>query len=139
MTTPESQTVTLFGGRSVSVIKADGTTETLTVRQLPLRDYEAAFKLSDDEQCLVALICGKDKSWLYGATPEAAITPESYEELLAAAQEVNAKGFFAYAERRQTTMAKRLNSLGADVVKAAAAAAAGISSTPQPRLRPMPG
>jgi len=93
---------TLFGGRLATVAFLDGRTEEITVRQLPLRDYERAFNILDDELALTALICGKDKAWLTGSKEDGSdgLQPESYEALRAAAQEVNGNGFFAWSQRR---------------------------------------
>jgi hypothetical protein len=93
---------TLFGGRLATVTFLDGRTDEITVRQLPLRDYEKAFNILDDELALTALICGMDKAWLTGTKEDGSdgLQPESYEALRAAAQEVNGKGFFAWSQRR---------------------------------------
>lgn len=86
---------TLFGGKKVLAQLIDGTAAEITVRQLPLGEYEKAFALFEDEIALVALICGQPKVWAE------MLQPESYEALQAAAQEVNARGFFAWSARRQ--------------------------------------
>jgi len=85
---------TLMGGRLVKVTLLDGTEIEVKVRQLPLGEYDRAFPLSEDEIALVAFICEQPKSWAD------ILTPESYELLFATAQEVNAKGFFAFCRRR---------------------------------------
>ena len=92
---------TLFGGRTVGVVHEDGSAEEILVRQLRLMEYEAAFRLLEDEISLTALICNRDKGWIN------TLQPEYYETLQAAAREVNAKGFFSYAERRNTQMQQR--------------------------------
>ena len=100
---------TLFGGRLVPAVPfADGHTEDVRVRQLPLADYERAFAVRDDEIALTALCC---ESVAPGATASGGahsrdwaltLAPAGYEALYAAAREVNAAGFFAYSARRET-------------------------------------
>ncbi len=105
---------TLRGGRSAIAKFEDPETpdEVVQVRQLPLRDYERAFKLFDDEVGLTALVCGKDKAW------GMSLDPKSYEDLHAAAQEVNAGGFFAYAARRQDALVRRINQVSPEMLRA---------------------
>lgn len=95
---------TLMGGRRVQIQFADGRTEEILVRQLPVRDYDTAFVVLEDEMALTSLICGRklDKTWIAGTREDGGdgLLPESYELLQAAAREVNAKGFFAFAARR---------------------------------------
>lgn len=108
---------TLNGGRVVTVVKADGSKEDITVRQLPLKDYSAAFAAFDNEMELVSVICAKDKNWVF------TLAPDSYEELLLAVQAVNDKGFFAYAARQNERLTKRLNSVKPEVLQAVSAKA----------------
>jgi len=92
---PDPKLETLFGGRNVCVTLLDGTSAEFKVRQVPVAEYERAYALLDDEAALTAFICGHEKKWCDH------LTPESYEALYAAAQEVNAKGFFARAARQR--------------------------------------
>lgn len=99
----EPKTDTLFGGRPMTAHLLDGNTVDLRVRQLPLRDYERAFALLDDEISLTAFCCdtGQPKAWAE------TLAPESYEDLRAVVEEVNAKGFFAWSARRLTKLAEQ--------------------------------
>lgn len=109
---------TFNGGRNVIVAKKDGSTETVFVRQLDLEEYPKVLQptkefpagIYSDEFALTAFLCGKDKKWLFGAPPEKkdALTPESYEQLQAAAWEVNERGFFSFANRIIQRGEKRL-------------------------------
>jgi hypothetical protein len=91
---------TLMGGRKVAVnllTLADGSvppSEEVLVRQVPVREYEAGLALYDDEIARTAFVCGKAKDWAF------ALTPESYEAVRAVAEEVNARNFFGFCERR---------------------------------------
>ncbi len=109
----------------------DGKTDTVRVHQLRLSQYEAAFAKFDNEFELLGLVCGHDAKWAM------TLMPESYEDLLKAAQEVNAKGFFVYAERRHGLLTRRLNSLSPQILSAATQAA-GTSSNSSQRPRPRP-
>ena len=138
---------TLFGGKKCSVQFADGRTEEITVRQLPLGEYERAFQFLDDELAITALICGKDKNWLTGTPPDASdsILPEHYEMLQADAREVNAKGFFAWSARRQAREAAALNEkiaamakLSPEQLKAATESGARLMSPTSSPTSPRP-
>jgi hypothetical protein len=134
MTTPnettnlETKNDTLFDGRSVTVLFEDGNQGVVRVSQLRLSQYEKAFAKCDDEFEMLGLICGHDGAWAM------TLQPESYEALLVIAQEVNAKGFFAYADRRHGQLTRKLNSLSPQIL--AAATQAGTLSTSSPRPRP---
>ncbi len=104
---------TILGQRNVSVKFTDKRTDTFIVHQFLIPDYPAALKLFADEIGLVALACRKPRAEIE------ALTPESYEELQAAVQEVNAKGFFVYAARQQKLGQETLSALPADLVQAA--------------------
>lgn len=131
-----NKTETLFGGRLVAVTFNDGSTGEIKVRQLPLGEYERAFAVLDDEISLVALICGLKRDELVGtlstASPSSSssnpsgVTPESYELLQVAAEEVNKNGFFVWSVRRtakqdekQGRMVEAMATLPPDVIKLA--------------------
>lgn len=101
--------------------------ETVEVGHIPLKHYEKAFLASDDELELCAIAIGKSKSWVMG------LAPESYEDLMGAIREVNAKGFFAYASRRQEAVINRMNKVSPEVLRLAAEKGSTIT---QPGLRP---
>jgi hypothetical protein len=123
---------TLLGGRDVNVTNIKGETEAVKVHQLPIRKYEAGFLKVDDEIGLIAFICDKPKDWALD------LQPESFEAVRQAAQEVNAKGFFAYAERKYQKSIQRLNSLSPEILKETLKGA-NASNPLSPGLRPLPG
>lgn len=106
-----------LAGRSitVSIIGTDNTIteESVLVQQIKVRDYDKAVKLIDKELELNALICGKTPEWIHS------LAPESYEQIEAAAQELNAPGFFKYAQRYQERLTIKINSYKVEVMKAA--------------------
>ena len=91
---------TLNGGKTITVIHeptaegAEPVAESVKVRQIQVRQYEAGFTLVKDEAALVGLLCGKEKTWAL------TLTPESYEDVLETGREVNRRGFFTYCQRR---------------------------------------
>jgi hypothetical protein len=121
---------TLFSGRTVVVLFEDGTQSPVKVNQLRLAQYEQAFTVMDNEFELLGLICGHNGAWAK------TLQPESYEALLVTAQEVNAKGFFSYAERQHGALTRRLNKLSPQLLQAASQAVASSQSSQKPRPRP---
>ena len=89
-----TQDDTLFGGRPVSVVLEDKSTDTFTVRQFRLKEYKSLLPIMDDEIALVATACDKTRPQLE------LVQPASYEALHKAMREVNAEGFFTFAARR---------------------------------------
>lgn len=148
--TAQQKNETLFGGRDAIALHEDGSKTAIRIRQIPLGQYPKAYSLLEDEFALTAFCCcptgpagvGEpfSKDWVL------TLLPECYEELQAAAREVNERGFFAYArrqkEREQEAMKVELTALSAldpEMLKAAAAVGADGRSTsamPSPRPRP---
>lgn len=120
---------TMFGGRVVKVVFEDNNTEEVKVRQLPLRDYDRAFAVIDDEIALTAHICGKSKDWALS------LQPESYEALQEKAREVNGRGFFGWSERKSRELTKFVAGMGPEIAQAAMASTSQNGSSRQP-LRP---
>lgn len=127
--TPDQKTETLFDGLEITAVCEGGSTEQIKIQQFKLGQYQAAFIRIDDEFNLVSLACGKKDGWAI------TLTPDCYEAILAAVQKVNARGFFAYAERRQAQLVQRLNSLTPQMLKAASEAATSSTSLQRPRPR----
>ena len=129
---------TNLNNRLVTVVLLDGTEAQFTVRQLPVGEYKRAFSLIDDEIGLTALICGHDHLWANN------LSPDGYETLFAAAQEVNAKGFFAWSKRRQQRDADQQAAILPALMKmspeqirtAVAAGMQSVSPTSSPKPRP---
>jgi hypothetical protein len=120
-TPPLSQLEILLGRRRVMVqpmpLEMPGVEtviappEEIIVKQFTGEQYDTALPLVDDERGLVALACGRTKKEL------AALTPESYELLQAAVWEVNAKGFFPFAQRQIDHWIKSLANLPQHLAK----------------------
>lgn len=144
-TTPQNQADAFFGGRTVTVVHEDGSTESVTARQLPLKHYKSALPLLDDEFALTAFCCDRttekgpavaDSNWVM------TLRPKSFESLRAAVSEVNAEGFFVFAtrhtEKQRRENEKLLQALDPERLKALSQAGASAlqNSSPRPRLTP---
>jgi hypothetical protein len=107
---------TILGSRNIEVTSSEGATETVSIHQISLKDYERAFAAIDDEFELAAIVTGRDKKFILS------LSPESYESVRIILEEING-GFFVYADRQMAKLAKRLNSMSAHVIAAAKAKA----------------
>lgn len=85
---------TLTGGRQMTARFANGTSEAVTLRQVPIRLMPAYLATMDDEPALLELVADKPKGWADG------LTIESHEELIAASEALNSDTFFAWLRRR---------------------------------------
>jgi hypothetical protein len=93
----------LLGGREFRVKLIDGSTETVQIRQLPVRDFERYLAKLDDECGVAEMLCLKEAGWADR------IHPTSLGELVTAGEEVNAD-FFVPWLRRRADRAKRIAS-----------------------------
>lgn len=66
----------ITGGKSVLVEKRDGSSERVTVRELPIRQLTRLLELQDDEAALVELYCDKPEGWAD------ALTSTAHEQVL---------------------------------------------------------
>lgn len=98
---------TLLGGKNITItLDRDPSapdqpprSESILVRQIPLRDYPEGLRLYRDEISLVALLLGKPVEFVLGTEKSPGLSPESYEEVLRVGREVNEKHFFAFCRR----------------------------------------
>jgi hypothetical protein len=102
METEESKKATgldiLAGGTNVTVKLLEGSTDTIFVRQLAVKEYGALADVMDDEIGQVALFTGKPKEWAER------LSPQSHHELMTAAWRLNGDFFWGWFERRLATM-----------------------------------
>jgi hypothetical protein len=87
-------------GRPFVLRLEDGTTRDLVLLPFRVRDFMALFPHFDDEPALVARACG------LAAGEE--LTPESYDAVATALQEINVP-FFAYCSRRMAGLNRMQN------------------------------
>ena len=90
---PPTKLETALGGIDITVGHLDGTTETVKVRQLPVKDYKRALKSLADETTWLALVVDRNPVWVEG------LHPASYRALAEAAEAQNAD-FFAWSARQ---------------------------------------
>lgn len=126
------KTETLLGGASHDITLADGTTATVKVRQIRLKEYEAAARIADQEFRLVELVCDQPAGWVE------TVSPESYELLATEMRRLN-PSFFAWQGRKRADLYRNLppavlDRAVAEATRAAVGSALPISSgTSRPR------
>lgn len=91
--------LTVLVGEAHDITREDGTRETVTLRQLKVREYPAARLVVGDEPRLLELMCDRPAGWAES------LSPQSYEELTARVPEVNALFFACSARQARTQMA----------------------------------
>src|SRR5690606_9995649 len=62
-TSISSEQAVLTGGAALTGSHVDGTSETVTVRLLKIREFPDYLRLTDQEEQLAAFLCGKDEAW----------------------------------------------------------------------------
>lgn len=85
---------TLRGGQSIIVTFDDGSTESVFVRQLPVKDFEAWLGALDDEPRVAALLCERDSCWVDR------LTNESLEAIVTTGERLNRDFFERWLQRR---------------------------------------
>lgn len=85
---------TLMGGTEMTVEKLDGTTETVKVRQLPVRLLQSYLLKLDDEAAAIELFCDKPEGWAD------TLTIASCAAIVTKGEELNSESFFAWLQRR---------------------------------------
>lgn len=85
---------TLLGGRDLTITRLDGSTETVKVRQLPIRRFEALRATLADEPARVALYTGQPPPWAD------LLTPESFEAIIVEGDRLNADFFGRWLQRQ---------------------------------------
>lgn len=95
----------------IEVIHETGTAESVEVETIKLANYPAAYAAhsAGDEFRLVEIACGgRPRGWAVG------LTPESYDQLIAATYNAN-PGFFAYSARQ--TMSRGVGNVAAEMLR----------------------
>ena len=91
----EEKILPLIGYKEVTVTHNDKTSQTVRVKQLPVRSMPDYLRAQDDEAALIALACDKKPEW------SDTLTPESLENLVAEVEAVNKDFFQRWFERRK--------------------------------------
>jgi len=86
---------TLLGGRGAMMVQlTDGTSQEVTVRQLPISEMPRLAGSIEDETAQVELYCAKPKGWA------AKLTAEAHEQLITEGERLNADFFARWVARR---------------------------------------
>lgn len=90
----DNKITTLMGGSEMTAQKLDGTSETVKVRQLPVRLLQSYLLKLDDEAAAIELFCDKPEGWAD------TLTIESCAAIVTKGEELNSESFFAWLQRR---------------------------------------
>jgi hypothetical protein len=76
----------------------DGTTETVSIRMLPVREYESFARVLENEPRMAEILCGRPEGW--GDT----LRPDSLGEIITQGERLNADFFVPWFRRRAERM-----------------------------------
>ena len=93
-TQPPTPLATVLGGIHLQARFRDGKTETVLVRELPVRELPSYARALDDEAKSVELLLGKPEGWADW------LTNESFLEILTKADELNVPFLAAFLKRK---------------------------------------
>ena len=91
-----------IGGTEMIANLHDGSTETVRVRELPIRDMPTYLMVSNDEAQSVELFCDRPKGWA------SRLTRASHEALVTEGERLNLDFLRRYAERQDARRLKLL-------------------------------
>lgn len=131
MDSNENKNATLFGGVDLTVALQNGGTETVKVRQLTIRFYQKLLEKIDDEAAQLELYCDKPQGWAD------TLTPASFKEAIAKADEINADFFIPWVKRRLARQELAMPGFAEKLSKAVVTSA--VSSPPAPSPLGSPG
>src|SRR5688572_11114890 len=98
--TAKNSIATLCGGIDYTATKRDGSSETVQILQLPIKQFPAYSKVLTDEPALVDLLTGKPKGW------SETLTNESFEQIVQEGKKLNADFFERWLRRQFETQEK---------------------------------
>jgi len=93
MNTP-TQTETLMGGITYVATKTDGTSETVTIRQLPIKLFPELLSHLENESAMAELFCARSQGWAD------TLTPDSFEHIVTEGERLNNDFFLRWVQRR---------------------------------------
>ena len=106
---------TVLGGVHLAASFRDGTTETVLVRELPVRELPAYLLILDDEAATIELFCGKPAGWTDKITNSSAL------EILTAGEEANLSFLGRFLARRMARQKKAIPDLDGHIQRLAEA------------------
>jgi len=116
---------TLMGGNQMHVRFENGTTEAVTVRQVPLKQYRELMEAQADEFRFIELVCAKPAGWAEN------MKPADYNALVDEASRINAD-FFEWCSRQ----IRRVERLAPGFMERAARTATTTEAKPSQISRP---
>ena len=90
----QNDTITMLGGVSMAVNFRDGTSDSVFIRQLAIREYDGYLRVFDNETETIELVLKKEPGWAD------LLTPESHAALMDQIQELNLPFLAGWAQRR---------------------------------------
>jgi hypothetical protein len=85
---------TVCGGKDVEVKLGNGSSESVFVRQLPIKLMTQLLAALEDEPKMIELFCDRPAGW------SDSLTPESFEALVSEGERINADFFGRWLQRR---------------------------------------
>lgn len=104
-------TETLFGGIQLEVALVTGGTETVFIRQLPVRLMPQMLASLEDENRLVELFCDRPEGWSDN------LAAESFEKVVLEGERLNADFFSRWVQRRLTRQEKVMPGITAQLAR----------------------
>jgi hypothetical protein len=100
-----NKTTALFGGETVSVQKADGSTEEIFVRIVPIKEFPRIMVNLENESALAEIYCNKPAGW------SDSLPNESIQTLINLGEKLNDDFFVSWATRRLARLNKAMPGL----------------------------
>jgi len=93
---------TLFGKsiQELTIGTMDGKTESVSIKQLPVKVYPKLLEILDDEIAMASQYTGKPKEWIE------TLTPESHQKIIEEGERINWDFFIAWQKRRMERQEK---------------------------------
>jgi len=99
MDEPKLDLRVVLGGEAMLVTLLDGTTQTVSVRYLPVSTYPEFAAALDDETHQVSLFANRDRAWAE------TLHPASHDEIMRKGHELNLDFFERWVSRRKRALA----------------------------------
>lgn len=119
-----TQMETLLGGIELTVEKLDRTTETVRVRQLPVKLYPQYLLCMEDEPAMVELFCDRKAGWSEG------LAPQSFQKVVEEGERINADFFESWYRRKIARLEKLVPGARDRILTEASRLQSGSPSSP---------
>ena len=98
----EKDQIIINGGVEISIIKLDGTAESVKIRLLKINQFSSYLQAVESEEKTAELLCDKEPGWAE------TISTESLLDIIEKGHEINFPSVFRWAERKANLNAKLL-------------------------------